>query len=76
MDVADDLSYVVVGDLAGPACADTFGTVHQYSGDDGNVPLRLYTLVVIVVVLEQVIIHRWEKKAGQRAGRTEGLELF
>lgn len=74
MDVADDLSYVVVGDLAGPSCADTFSPVHQHSGDDGHVPLRLYALVVVIVVLEQVVIHRWENKAGQRAGRSECWE--
>lgn len=28
VDVVDDLSYVVVGDLAGPACANTFCTIH------------------------------------------------
>lgn len=73
VDVADDLSYVVVGDLAGPACADTFSTVNQHSGDDGHVPLWFYTLVVIIIVLEQIVIHSWENKAGKRAGRKEGL---
>lgn len=74
VDVADDLSYVVVGDLAGPACADTFGTVHQHSGDDGHVPLRLHPLIVVVVVLEQIVIHGREKKAGEGAGRTGSRE--
>lgn len=76
MDVADDLSYVVVGHPAGPACADTFTAVHQHSGDDGNVPLRLYALVVIDVILEQVAIHSWENKAGQRARRRQFGEFF
>lgn len=71
VDVNDNLSYVIVGDLAGPACADAFSAVHQHSWDDGHVPLRLDALVVIIVVLEQVVIHSWEKKAGKRAGRTE-----
>lgn len=68
VDVVDDLSYVEVGDLAGPACADTVAAVHQHSGDDGHVPLWLHTLIVIIVVLKQVVIRRWEQKAGQRAG--------
>lgn len=71
VEVANDLSYVVVGHPAGPSCADTIRTVHQHKGDDGHVPLWLYTLIVIIVVLEQVVIHRWENKAGQRAGRTD-----
>lgn len=71
MDVADDLSYVVVGDLAGPACANAFSTVNQHSRDDGNVPLWLYALVVIIVVLEQVVIHSWKHKASQWAGGTQ-----
>lgn len=75
MDVVDDLSDVVVGELAGPACADALGTVHQHSGDDGHVPLWLYALVVIIVVLEQVVIHCWENKAGKWAGRTESWEV-
>lgn len=74
MDVADDLPYVVVGDLAGPACADTFGTVHQHRGDDGHVPLRLNALVVVIVVLEQIVIHSWEEKAGKGAGRAGSRE--
>lgn len=75
VDVADDLSYVVVGDLASPARADTFSAVHQQSGDDGNVPLWLHTLVVIIVVLQQVVVHSWENKSGQRAGRRESREI-
>ncbi len=70
MDVGDDLTDVVVGNLAGPACANTFSTIYQHKGDYGHVPLRLDALVVIIVVLEQVVIHRWENKAGKRAGRT------
>lgn len=70
MDVADDLANVVVGNLAGPASADTFRPVDEQCGDDGDVPLWLHTLVVVKVVLEQVVVYRWEKKAGQRAGGT------
>lgn len=65
MDVVDNLSDVVVGDFAGPACANAVGTVHQHSGDDGDVPLGLYSLVVVIVVLQQVVVHLWEKKTSQ-----------
>lgn len=71
VDVVDDLTYVIVGNLTGPACANTLSTVYQHSRDDGNVPFWLYTLIVIVVVLEQVVIHCWEKKAGQGADGRE-----
>lgn len=71
-DVADDLANVVVRNLAGPTCANTFRPVDEQRGDDGDVPLWLHTLVVIIVVLEQVVIHLWEKKAGQGAAGGEG----
>lgn len=74
MDVGDDLSNVIVGDLARPACANTFSTVDEHGGYDWNVPLWFDALVVIIVVLEQVVIHSWEKKAGQRAGCTKICE--
>lgn len=70
VDVADDLANVVVGNLAGPACADAFRPVDEQCGDDGDVPLWLHTLVVIKVVLEQVVVYRWEQKAGQGAAGT------
>lgn len=70
VDVIDDLSDVVVGDFAGPTGADAFRAVHQHSGDDGNVPLWLHTLVVVIVVLEQVVIQGREYQAGNRAVRT------
>lgn len=72
VNAADDLSHVVVGDFAGPAGADAFGTIHQHSGDDGHVPLWLYTLVIIIVVLEQVVIHGWENQAGEWAEGMKG----
>lgn len=52
VDVVDDFSYVVVWDFAGPASANTFGTVDQHHGNDGHIPLWLYALIVIVVVLQ------------------------
>lgn len=67
-DVADDLTNVVVGNLAGPAGADTFSPVDKHHGDDGDVPLWLHALVVIKVVFKQVVVYWWEKKAGQRTG--------
>lgn len=66
VDVVDDLSGVVVGDLTRPACPDALGTVHQHQWKDGNVPLRLHLLVVVVQELEQVGIHRWEQQLGKR----------
>lgn len=64
IDVVDDLSGVVVGDLTRPACPDALGTIHQHHWNDGNVPLRLHLLVVIVQELEQVGIHRREQQLG------------
>lgn len=57
VDVVNDLPGVVVWDLAGPACPDALSSVHQHHGDDGNVPLWLHLLVVIVQELEQIEIH-------------------
>lgn len=54
VDVVDDLSGVVVGDLTRPACPDALGAVHQHHRNDGNVPLGLHLLVVIIQELEQV----------------------
>lgn len=48
VDVVDDLSGVVVGDLTSPACPDALGAVHQYHWNDGNIPLRFHLLVVII----------------------------
>lgn len=66
VDVVDDLSGVVVGDLARPARPDALGAVHQHQWNDGNVPLGLHLLVVVVQELEQVGIHRWEQQLGKR----------
>lgn len=65
VDVVDDLSRVVVGDLAGPASPDTLCSVHQHHGDYGNVPLWLHLLVVIVKKLQQVGVYGWEQQLGQ-----------
>ena len=76
VDVVDDLAGVVVGQLAGPAGADALRPVHQHHGDDGDVPLGLHPLVVVVVVLEQVVVHGGEDQPGQRtAGRREGQTI-
>lgn len=66
VDVVDDLSGVVVGDLTGPARPDALSTVHQHHGDDGDIPLGLHLLVVVVQELEQVGVHGWEQQLGQR----------
>lgn len=67
VDVVDDLSGVVVGDLTRPACPDALGAVHQHHWNDGNVPLGLHLLVIVVQELEEVRIHRWEQELGERA---------
>lgn len=54
VDVVDDLSWVVVGDLTRPACPDALSSVNQHHGNDGNIPLRLHLLVVVVEELQQV----------------------
>lgn len=66
VDVVDDLSGVVVWDLTGPAGPDALGSVHQHQRDDGNVPLWLHLLVVIVQELQQVGVPRREQQFGQR----------
>lgn len=64
VDVVDDLSGVVVGDLAGPAGPDAFGAIHQHHGDDRNVPLWLHLLVVVKQELEQVGVDGGEQGLG------------
>lgn len=54
VDVVDNLSGVVVGDLTRPACPDALSAVHQHHRNDGNVPLGLHLLVVIIQELQQV----------------------
>lgn len=66
VDVVDNLSGVVVGDLTRPACPDALCTVHQHHWNDGNVPLRFHLLVVVEQELEQVGVHCWEQKLGKR----------
>lgn len=68
VDVADDLAYVIVWEATGPSRTDAISTVGQNEWYDGHVPLRLHTHIVIIVVLEQVVIHSREKKPSQRAG--------
>ena len=63
--VVDYLSVVVVGDLAGPARPDALGPVHQHQREDGDVPLWLHLLVVIIQELQQAGVHRWEQHLGQ-----------
>ena len=72
VDVVDDLAGVVVGQLAGPAGADALRPVHQHHGDDGDVPLGLHLLVVVVQELEQVGVHGREQQPGQGAAGGEG----
>lgn len=64
VDVVDDLSGVIVGDLTCPACPNTLSTIHQHKWNYGNVPLRFHLLVVIVQELEQVGVHRREQQLG------------
>lgn len=71
MDVADNFTHVIVGDSTSPACANAIRAVDQYEWDDGNIPLWLNTHVVIVVVLEQVVIHSREKEPSQRTRESE-----
>ena len=71
VDVVDNLSGVVVGEFAGPPGADALGPVHQHHGDDGDVPLRLHLLVIIVQELQQVGVSGREEQLRQR---TEGRE--
>lgn len=65
VDIVDDLSGVVVGDLTRPACPDALGAVHQHHWNDRNVPLGLHLLVIIIQELEEVGIHRWEQELGE-----------
>ena len=47
---------VEVGDLGHPAGANAVGSVDEHHGDDGDIPLGLYTLVVIPEVFQNGII--------------------
>lgn len=75
VDVVDDLSRVVVGDLTRPARSDALGSVDQHHGDDGNVPLRLHLLVVIVQELEQVGVPRREQQLGEWTAGKENVNM-
>lgn len=61
VDVVNNLSGVIVWDFAGPPRPDALRAVHQHHGDDGNVPLRLHFLVVVIQELEQVGVHSREQ---------------
>lgn len=65
VDVVNNLSGIIVGNLAGPACPNALCTIHQHHGNDGNVPLWLHLLVVIIQELEQVRVHCWEQQLGE-----------
>ena len=65
VDVVDDLSHVVVGDLAGPAGSDALGSVDQDHGEDGDVPLGLHLLVVVPEELQQAGVYRREQQLRQ-----------
>lgn len=72
VNVVDDLSCVVVGNLAGPSSPDTLRSVHQHHWEYRNVPLWLHLLVVIVKKLKQVGVHGWEQQLGQWTVREQG----
>lgn len=55
--IVDDLSHVIVGDAAGPSCADALTSISQQQRDDGHVPLGLHSQIIIIVILQQVIVH-------------------
>jgi len=65
VDVVDDLPRVVIGDLTRPAGPDALGAVDEHHGNDGNVPLGLHLLVVVVQELEQVGIPGGEQQLGK-----------
>ena len=67
--VVDDLSWIVVRDLGTPASTDTICTVNQYHGQYGYIPLRLYTLVIIIHGLEQRVIVRVKYQLRHRTER-------
>lgn len=69
VDVVDNLSWVIVGDLAGPASPDALGSVHQHHRYYGYVPLWLHLLVVIIQELQQTGVHSGKQQFGQWAKR-------
>lgn len=75
VDIVNYLSWVVVGDLTRPARPDAFCAVYQHHGDDGNVPLRLHLLVVIVQELEEVGVQRGEQQLSEWTVGNETLHL-
>lgn len=66
VDAVHNLSGVVVGDFACPAGPDTLGTIYKHQWNDGNVPLGLHLLVVVIEELQQVGIYCWEKQLRKR----------
>lgn len=65
VDVVDNLSRVIIGDLAGPASPDTLSSVYQYHRNYGYVPLWLHLLVVIIQKLQQAGVHSRKQQFGQ-----------
>ncbi len=71
VNVVDDLSRVIVGDLAGPTSPDTLSSVHQYHGNYGYVPLWLHLLVIIIQKLQQAGVHSRKQQFGQGTVRKD-----
>lgn len=75
VDVVNNLSWVIVGDLARPSCSNALSTVHQHHWYDGNVPLRLHLLVVIIQELENVGVYHWEQQLSERTTEDDTTQL-
>lgn len=65
MNIVDDLSHVIVGDAAGPSGANALTSISQHQRDDGYVPLWLHSQIIIVVILQQVIVHSREQQTSK-----------
>lgn len=61
VNIVDDLSQIKIRDATGPSCADALTSISQHQRDDGNVPLWLHSQIVIIIILQQVIIHSREQ---------------
>ena len=48
--------WIIIRNLGHPSGTDTIGTVHQYHGQDGDVPLGFNPLVVVQLVGQHCVV--------------------
>ena len=73
LQILNDFSGVVVGDLGRPPSANSFGPVDQDHWEDGDVEVGFYLHVVVLEIVQNVVIVWVEDVSGQRAHLGENV---